>query len=217
MNLSDAVHARHTVKAFEADRSLPDTAIDGLLTMLHNSPSSVNTQPWHHVVASTPEGRARIAKAATGAYAYNEPKVLNASHVIVLCMRVDMTDAHLNTILEQEDRDGRFKIEGAKQAQKNSRSSYVDMHRYELRDVPQWMEKQVYLALGGLLLGAAVLGIDATPMEGFDTRTLDLELGLRERGYTSVVMASFGYRSEQDFNAGLPKSRLPRDQIFTFI
>jgi nitroreductase/dihydropteridine reductase len=34
---------------------------------------------------------------------------------------------------------------------------------------------------------------------------------------TSVVLAAFGYRSEQDFNAALPKSRLPREQLFTFI
>ena len=93
----------------------------------------------------------------------------------------------------------------------------MDMHRYELRDVPQWMEKQVYLALGGLLVSAAVLGIDSTPMEGFDSSVLDIELGLRERGYTSVVLAAFGHRSEQDFNANLPKSRLPREQVFSFI
>jgi nitroreductase/dihydropteridine reductase len=34
---------------------------------------------------------------------------------------------------------------------------------------------------------------------------------------TSVVLVSLGYRSESDFNAALPKSRLPREEIFTFI
>lgn len=218
MNLSDAVHARHTVKAFEGGRALPQEQIETLLTVLHQTPSSVNSQPWHFVVASTPEGRARIAKATTGAYAYNEPKVLNASHVIALCMHSDLDNAHLNAVLEQEARDGRFVAEGGREAQDKSRRSYVNQHRYELRDVPQWMEKQVYIALGGLLLGAATLGIDATPMEGFDVRALDLELGLRERGFTGVVLVSLGYRSEEkDFNAKLPKSRLPREQVFTFI
>jgi nitroreductase/dihydropteridine reductase len=217
MNLIDAVQTRHTVKAFEPGRSLPQASVDALLAALHYSPSSVNSQPWHYVVASTPEGRARMAKATQGGYAYNEPKVVNASHVIALCMRTDMDADHLDAVLEQEGRDGRFQIDGAKGMQDKTRRSYVDMHRYELRDVPQWMEKQVYLALGGLLVSAAVLGIDATPMEGFDSRALDLELGLRERGLTSVVLAAFGHRSEQDFNAGLPKSRLPREQLFTFM
>ncbi|EEF23372.1 oxygen-insensitive NAD(p)h nitroreductase, putative, partial [Ricinus communis] len=182
MNLADAIHARHTVKAFEAGQSLPQAQIDQLLNLLRQSPSSVNLQPWHYVVASTSEGRARIAKATAGTFIYNEPKVMNASHVIALCMRRDVDDAHLRAILEQEDLDGRFKDHpSAKDGQDKSRRSYVDIHRYELRDVPQWMEKQVYLALGGLLLGAAMLGIDATPMEGFDSRALDLELGLREK------------------------------------
>jgi nitroreductase/dihydropteridine reductase len=218
MNLSDVVHARHAVKAYEGGRTLPQEQIDALLTVLHQSPSSVNTQPWHYVVAATPEARARIAKATTGAFAYNEPKVLHASHVIALCMHSDLDDAHLNALLEQEGRDGRFATDAAREGQDKTRRSYVDLHRYELRDVQQWMEKQVYIALGGLLLGAATLGIDATPMEGFDVRALDAELGLRERGLTGVVLVALGYRSEEkDFNAKLPKSRLAREQVFTFL
>jgi nitroreductase/dihydropteridine reductase len=33
-------------------------------------------------------------------------------------------------------------------------------------------------------------------MEGFDARALDQALGLREQGFTSVVLVSLGYRSE---------------------
>ncbi|QJT83273.1 oxygen-insensitive NAD(P)H nitroreductase [Kosakonia sp. MUSA4] len=217
MTLDDAVVARHTVKAFEPGQTLPQDKIETLLNVLQNSPSSVNSQPWHFVVAATAQGREAIAKSTTGAFSYNEPKVLNASHVIALCIRSDIDDKHLQNVLTQEQKDGRFVAEGAQAGQDKSRRSYVDMHRYEQRDLPQWMEKQVYLALGGLLLGAAMLGIDATPMEGFDQRALDLSLGLREKGLTSVVLVSLGVRSEKDFNAALPKSRLPRDEIFTFI
>ncbi|WP_058960299.1 oxygen-insensitive NAD(P)H nitroreductase [Type-E symbiont of Plautia stali] len=217
MTLNDAVARRHTVKAFASGKSLPQEEIETLLNVLRNSPSSVNSQPWHFVVASTPEGREQIAQSTTGAFVYNGPKVLNASHVIALCMRTDLDDAHLQNVLEQEEQDGRFAKPEGKAGQDKSRRGYVDMHRYEQRDIPQWMEKQVYLALGSLLLGAAMLGIDATPMEGFDQRALDQALGLRERGFTSVVLVSLGYRSDEDFNAALPKSRLPREEIFTFI
>ncbi|WP_182057416.1 oxygen-insensitive NAD(P)H nitroreductase [Pantoea sp. ME81] len=217
MTLNDAVARRHTVKAFASGKSLPQEEIETLLNVLRNSPSSVNSQPWHFVVASTPEGREQIAQSTTGAFVYNGPKVLNASHVIALCMRTDLDDAHLQNVLAQEEQDGRFAKPEGKAGQDKSRRGYVNMHRYEQRDIPQWMEKQVYLALGGLLLGAAMLGIDATPMEGFDQRALDQALGLREKGFTSVVLVSLGYRSDEDFNAALPKSRLPREEIFTFI
>ncbi len=217
MTLNEAILHRHTVKAFEPGRSLPDDQIATLLDILRNSPSSVNSQPWHFVVASTDEGRAAMAKSTEGAFAYNGPKVLNASHVIALCMRRDLDEQHLENVLAQEQRDGRFASDEARIGQDKSRRGYVDLHRYELRDVPQWMEKQVYLALGGLLLGAAVLGIDATPMEGFDVRALDAALGLREKGLTGVVLVSLGYKSDKDFNAALPKSRLSQDEVFTFI
>ena len=62
-----------------------------------------------------------------------------------------------------------------------------------------------------------MLGINATPMEGFVWRVPELELGLRKRGYTSVVLAAPGYRSEADFNGKLPRSRLPRARVFTFL
>ncbi|RZT41774.1 oxygen-insensitive NAD(P)H nitroreductase [Cupriavidus agavae] len=217
MTLNDAVLSRYTTKAYEAGRSLPQEQVDALLHWLRNSPSSVNSQPWHFVVAGTPEGRARMAQATTGKFAYNTPKVTDASHVIALCIRADLDEAHLQAVLAQEQQDGRFKDDAARAGQDKTRRSYVDLHRYELRDVPQWMEKQVYLALGGLLLGAATLGIDATPMEGFDAAALDQALGLRERGLTSVVLVALGYRGENDFNAGLPKSRLPAEAVFTHI
>ena len=57
--------------------------------------------------------------------------------------------------------------------------------------------------------------IDATPIEGFDPKILNEELGLRENGLTSVVLVALGYRSEEDFNAKLAKSRLPAEEIFS--
>ena len=79
------------------------------------------------------------------------------------------------------------------------------------------MEKQLYLAFGTLLLGAAALEIDACPMEGFDVKILDEELGLRSKGLTSAVIASLGYHSDEDFNARLPKSRLLAETVITHL
>jgi nitroreductase / dihydropteridine reductase len=94
-----------------------------------------------------------------------------------------------------------------------SRRFYVDLHRARRR--PPWMEKQVYLALGSLLLGAAALGLDACPMEGFDGRRLDAELGLPTRACPPWRSSPWGSRGADDWNAALPKSRLPADAVFT--
>ncbi|MBK4987935.1 MULTISPECIES: oxygen-insensitive NAD(P)H-dependent nitroreductase NfsB [Pseudomonas] len=208
---------RYTTKAYDASRRIPQATLDALLEQLRHSPSSVNSQPWHFVVVGSDEGKARLAKSTDADYAYNSPKLRDASHVIVFCARTTMTEAHLDAVLAQEATDGRFRDEQARAAQNNSRRHYVDLHRHDLKDIQHWMEKQTYLALGTALLGAAAYGLDATPMEGFDSKRLDAELGLRERGLTSVVMLCLGYHGEADFNAGLSKSRLPAEQVFTFL
>ncbi len=217
MSLLAAARSRYTTKAYDPARTLPQAQVDELLALLRHSPSSVNSQPWHFVVASDTAGKARIAKGAHGPFAANEPKVLQASHVIVLCARNDMTPGHLDALLAQEEQDGRFPTPEAKAGQQKGRAFYTNIHRWDQKDVQHWMEKQVYLALGTLLLGAASMGIDATPMEGLDFKALDAELGLRERGYGSLVACALGYRAEGDFNAKLPKSRLPEQTVFTYI
>ena len=214
MNPVSFARQRYTTKAYDASRQVEQAVIDELLELLRLSPSSVNSQPWHFVVASTAEGKARLAKGAQGGFAYNQAKILNASHVILICVRRDLDDAYLADLLQQEADDGRFRDEVARTTQHNTRRSYVELHR-GLGDIPHWTEKQAYLALGTLLLGAAAKGIDATPMEGIDRQVLDAELGLAAQGLNCVVAVALGYRSDSDFNATLPKSRLPAERVFT--
>ena len=77
------------------------------------------------------------------------------------------------------------------------------------------MARQAYIALGFLLMGAAALDLDATPIEGFFPEKMDAALGLEALGLKSVVVASVGHHSVDDFNAALPKSRLPLSQVLT--
>ena len=215
MNIADIALSRHATKAFDPARKIPAELAGQIETLLRFSPSSTNAQPWHFFIADNDAGKARIAKAAQGAYGANEPKIRNASHVVVFCTRAAMDDAHLAAVLAQEARDGRLPTDEARANQHRGRSFYVNMHRFERRAAQHWMEKQVYLAVGTLLLGAGALGIDACPIEGFDQALLDEELGLRERGLTSAVIVALGYRSDDDFNAKLPKSRLPTEAVIT--
>ena len=214
MNVLAAAQTRHTAKAYDATRRIPQATVNELLELLRFAPSSVNSQPWHFIVAGDAPGRERIARATQGGYAYNAAKVLDASHVIVLCARQDLGEAHTGALLAQEATDGRFANDAAREGQRKTRDGYIALHR-EAGDLQQWAQKQVYLALGTLLLGAGAMGIDATPMEGFDAKLLDQELGLPAKGLSSVVLVSLGYRGEADFNAKLPKSRLPAEAVIT--
>lgn len=215
MNIAQIAQARYTTKAFDPEKKIPEAVIEQLCAVLRNAPSSVNSQPWHFIVAASPAAKARVAKATQGGFAYNEPKLRNASHVIALCGRPRLDDAHLDAILAQENRDGRFATPEAMAMQDKTRRFYVNLHQNDLEDDRSWIERQVYIALGGLLLAAGAVNVDACPMEGFDAAVLDAELGLAEQGLTSVVLVALGYRGADDFNARLPKSRLADEVVIT--
>lgn len=218
MQLIEALQRRYATKAFDSTKKLPNVVIEQLFALLRLSPSSTNIQPWHFVVASTEEGKARLAKGAGGSYSYNKSKILDASHVVLFCARTQIDDEHLQKVLAAEERDGRFTAKPeVKAAAHNTRLAYLNEHKFIKKDVPHWLEKQIYLNLGGFLLGAGLLGIDAVPMEGIDQALLDAEFDLNERDLTAVTAVALGYRADTDFNAGLPKSRLAADDIFTLI
>ncbi|MGO3385495.1 MAG: NAD(P)H nitroreductase, partial [Acinetobacter guillouiae] len=50
---------------------------------------------------------------------------------------------------------------------------------------------------------------------GFDEDILTEELGLIEKNLVPSVIMTLGYRSDTDFNAKLPKSRLTQEEVFT--
>ena len=215
MDITPYLLRRYTTKAFDPERRLDAAQLAQIETLLRYSPSSTNAQPWHFILAGSDEGKARIAQATQGFYSFNDAKIRRASHVVVLCTRAQIDDSHLLQVLAQEDQDGRFANAEAREGQHRGRSHFVNAHRFQLRDSVHWMEKQVYLALGMLLLGVAAMEIDACPIEGFDAVALDEALGLRQHGLVPSVIVALGYSAADDFNAALPKSRLPADSVIT--
>ena len=215
MDLLNISKTRYTTKAYDPDRKIPSEQITRLLEVLRLTPSSINIQPWHFFIADNQAAKERIAKALVGKYAYNAPKVLESSHTILFCTKADISEQHLDNLLNQDDISGRFKDSTAKQGQKDSRAGYVNYYRNEKGDIQRWAENQTFIALGQILLAAGIEGIDATPIGGFDEQIINDELQLTEKGLVPSVLLTLGYRSENDFNAKLPKSRLSKEEIFT--
>ncbi|MBF0659170.1 oxygen-insensitive NAD(P)H nitroreductase [Psychrobacter sp. NZS113] len=214
-NITEAMNWRYSTKEFDTNKKISAEDFQSLKDILRLSPSSTNIQPWHFVIADDEAGKARIAKGTDGMYEFNTAKVKDASHVIVFCSRVYADDEFLNEILDKEEADGRFAEPKFKEQMHQVRKMFLDIRRYEQKDEPHWLIEQLYLNMGALLLGAATLGIDAVPMEGADLKALDEEFDLRSKGYTAVAVVSLGYRSEDDFNAELPKSRFDEETIIT--
>ncbi len=207
---------RYTAKAYNPARRIPENLMDKVRELIRLAPSSVNAQPWHVLIADTDAARARIAKATQDVYVFNEKAVLDASHVLVFCARTGMDAAFLNHVTEQEVLDGRYDaVPEARDKVHGARARFItrlqEEHSYQF-----WADRQVYINIGQLLIGVATLGIDATPMEGFDNAVLDQELDLRAKGLHSLMLLPMGYHDEAaDHNAARPKSRLPYADIIS--
>ena len=80
-----------------------------------------------------------------------------------------------------------------------------------------WTSKQTYIALANMLTGAAAIGVDSCPIEGFNYDKMNEVLaaeGLFEPSEWGVsVAATFGYRA-RDITK---KSRRPIEEIVTWV
>lgn len=218
MNLTKISNWRYSTKEFNPNKKIKNEDFQELINVMRLSPSSVNSQPWHFIIANDDAGKNRIADVASKDFIFNESKMRTASHIVVFVARKELSENYLSNLLEKEDNDGRYVDIEQKNGMKNGREFFYNLHKETIGDANHWLEKQVYLNMGVLLLGAGAMGIDAVPMEGINIPLINEEFGLNEKGLTAVGIVSLGYRDEnKDYNASLPKSRLDEKDIITWL
>lgn len=214
MNLGQVIRTRYASKSYDETRKLTAEQQQQLFDLLRYSPSSVNSQPWHFFTLGSDAAKEKILPALSEP---NRKKVQQSAMVVVFTTQTVITDAHLQAILAQERKDGRFASPESEANQDKGRRYFVNLFSGTEQQQREWMARQAYISLGFLLLGAAAMGLDATPIEGFIADKMDDALGLKEQGLTSVVIAAVGYRKADDANAKLPKSRFEQDEVITLL
>ncbi|MEA9390104.1 oxygen-insensitive NAD(P)H nitroreductase [Acerihabitans sp. TG2] len=212
MNLDLALRTRYASKVYDETKKLTAEQEQQLLDLLRYSPSSVNSQPWHFFTLVSDAAKEKILPAVSEA---NRSKIIKSALVVVFTTRTQISEAHLNALLSQEQSDGRFATDEQQQNQDKGRRHYVGLNSHTPEQQRNWMARQAYISLGFLLLGAASMGLDATPIEGFFVDKMNAALNLDAKQLTSVVVATVGYHEDTDFNATLPKSRFPQEQVIT--
>lgn len=212
MNTKELIDFRYTVKKFDKEFKLNEEQLELVGDLLQASPSSVNVQPWHFTIATSTEGIEKVAK-STANFGFNDEKIRDASALIVMSV-ANVNEEFLTAITEKEDADGRYAQAEFKVATDNGRKYFHNMNA-EAGNDKLWLQSQVYLNAGHLVMGLSTMGLDSVIMEGFDPATLNTELELGEN--TPVLIIGVGKRAEDDYNAALPKSRLAKDQIIDLI
>ncbi len=214
MAIIEAAKRRYATKVFDPERKISDADVQTLKTIIQLSPSSINIQPWRVLMTDKEEGKRQISQATEGDYSINQQKILDASHVMVLCISNSIDQRHLDRVLAKEKVDGRYSNDGIFNTTKDLYNAYLEGVSSRHGGTEAWAINQAYIALGSLLLAAADMGIDTLPMEGYDSEILTDVLNLKEKNLTPVVLVALGYHTDDDFNFKLQKSRFGLEDIF---
>ena len=209
MTLQKALAWRYATKKFNPIKKIPQDKLQKLLEALRLAPSSYGLQPWKFLILSDHKIRQDLRQVSWG-----QPQVTDCSHLVVLCARTDLDKVAVRQYIESISKTRNLSIDSLKQMEDRI-SGTVDELSEDHRIA--WAQKQIYIALGFLLLAAAESGIDACPMEGFEKAAFDQILNLKSQHLTATVMCPLGYRAKDDPAAALAKVRFPSQEVFRFI
>ncbi len=209
-DLLERLDWRYAVKQFDPSLRIDEPTWNALEESLRLSPSSGGLQPWKFVVVADPAVREKLVPAAFG-----QTQVRDASHLVVFTAKknfgADDVDAHIRNVAAVKQ----VPVESLAGLRGMLMGGIVGAKDPAAREA--WAARQTYLALGVLVASAALLGVDAAPMEGFVPDQFDTILGLKEQGLTATVICALGYRSENDPYASAPKVRFDHDQVFLHV
>lgn len=183
-SILSALQWRYAVKVFDPSKKVAAQDLQTILESGRLSPSSVGLEPWVFFVVENPALRAKLREAS-----YGQPKVTDASHLIVIATRTDVSVLPDELISRAAVQEG---------VTPESLAGWRAMAEQAIArpDAVEWSRRQAYIPLGIMMTAASLLNVDTCPMEGFDTQKVDEVLGLKEKNLGSVFMLTIGYRGD---------------------
>ena len=205
-----ALNWRYATKKYDPTKKISASDWNVLAESLRLAPSSYGLQPWKFLVIENPKVRAELRPHSWGQSAIEE-----ASHLVVFTTLKKMTGQHIAKHVEQiaETRGVDVKsLEGFQtfMNQKILQEKPLETHQ-------GWNQRQAYIAMGFLLETAALLKIDATPIEGITPEEYDKILKLDQTEYATVAVVALGYRAADDAYQSNKKSRFPLNQVIEYV
>jgi nitroreductase len=191
---------RYATKIFDPSKKIPADVWSALEKTLVLTPTSFCMQPYRFLAVDSPEVREQLLP-----HSYKQNQVVDASHFVVFTSRTELTEADVDKLIKRCSEIRKVPEESLDGYRNTIVGDVVTGARGKV--APEWAVRQVYIALGNLMTAAAMLRVDACPMEGLDSTEYDRILGLQGSGYTTVVALALGYRAKNDKYATLSKVR----------
>jgi nitroreductase len=202
MDILKALKWRYATKKFKADKSLEKSKLDIILKAANLAPTSSGLQPFNVILISDKNLKNEILPIFR-----NQIQISDCSHVLIFAVWDNYTKERIDTMYERikEVRgDDHSLLEGYM-----DRIAYLYTRRSSEINFNH-AARQAYISLGFCMETAALLKVDAAPIENFDNSALDKSLGLDLKNLKSVVALCLGYRdADNDWLVNLKKVRKP--------
>ena len=202
MDILKALEWRYATKKFRKDKSLEKSKLDIILKAANLAPTSSGLQPFNVVLVSNKKLKKQIRPIFR-----NQIQVSDCSHLLIFAVWDDYTKERINEVYKR--------IKEARGDDHKLLKGYMDRiaYLYTRRSSEinfNHASRQAYISLGFCMETAALLKVDAAPIENFDNSALDKALGLDLKGLKSVVALCLGYRdTDNDWLVNLKKVRKP--------
>jgi len=209
MNTIDSLEWRYATKKFDNTKKVAKDDLDKLKKAISLSATSYGLELYKVLVIEDKEIREKLLPASWG-----QQQIVDSSQVIVFCNYTDVDESMIDSYLDLKS-----KTLGIELAQLEGYGNFMKSTLTEMdsETVQVWTSKQVYIALANLMTAAAELKIDTCPMEGFDAAQYNEILGLSGKGLNAAVVATIGYRSDEDATQNMAKVRKPESELFELI
>ena len=184
---------RYATKKFDPSKKIAPAIWRSIEEAIVLAPSGYGLQPWKFIVIETPALRAKLREAS-----YNQPQITDASHMVVFCRKIAVDEPHIDRYIAQIVKTRGVSAESLAGFRSAMLGSMTAIAAKPDAAMDSLTRAQTYIALGFGLAAAAMMGVDACPMEGFDPAKYDEILGLREQGFKASVVGTFGYRAHDD-------------------
>ncbi len=209
MELINALNWRYATKKMNGEQ-VADDNVQQIVTAAHLAPTSSGLQPFEIIVVSNKELKEKIQPIA-----YGQSQIIDGSHLLIFASWDKYTDERIDGIFDHMNTERGLPL--------NTTDEYKATLKAQLLGMPQEQRaahtaKQAYIGFGTAIAAAAMLKVDATPMEGFVNNDLDELLGLKAKGLKSQTILALGYRAtEGDWLQGMKKVRRPKEKFVTEI
>lgn len=203
---NEAMGFRHACKIFDENKKITDEDIKFILEMGVKSPSSFGMEPWKFLVITNEELKAKIRPAC-----WNQVQITSCSHLVIVLAAIDSVKPESGMPEKRFTR---------REMSQENLDFYMNLYSTHLKNnlstdenIYSWTSKQTYIAAANMMTGAASLGIDSCPIEGFDKVQVEEILDLDVTKYQLSMVLPFGYR----INEQSTQLRLAYEDVVEYI